>query len=141
MPSLLRLLLTLLTTMSILTANATPETASDRTKFQVGIYIGTFDSEEEAFAGWRELPLGSRPEGSPILLDQSAKLIGLRPPAGTTDFNGLIYMILLRQQNGQVQAFFTIPETPWFDDEEKAKQIVKHFHNAGSPLSRVFTRR
>lgn len=45
------------------------------------------------------------------------------------------------RNDGQVQALATIPKTPWFESEEKAKQVVQHFHDAGNPLSRVFTRK
>lgn len=145
------ILLTSLILMVLQTASAAPgrslsSETSDGSRFLVGVYVGTFDSEESALAGWRELPLGSVPEGAAIELDQAAKLVGMRPPARSTDMVGLIYMIVLRQPDGQVQSFFVLPEdalseSPWFKSNEIANQLVAKLRSAGSPMSRVFLRK
>ncbi|MES3022945.1 MAG: hypothetical protein V4857_15350 [Pseudomonadota bacterium] len=126
-------------------ASTAPDSApsaitSSHAKFVVGLYIGTFNSEAEAFAGWSELPAGSKPEGAPVALDDSAKLVGLRPPPNTTDLEGLVYMILMTLPDGRIQSFFTVPENPWIESREMADQFVRKLHESGSTKSRLFVR-
>lgn len=123
-----------------------PSETANHSMSLVGVYVGTYESEESALAGWRELPVGSVPEGAPIELEEAAKLIGMRPPARSTDMNGLIYMIVSRQPDTKVQAFFVLPEdalsaSPWFKNIEAARQLVARLQSAGSTESRVFVRK
>lgn len=105
-----------------------------------GAFIGTFDSEEAALAGWRELPLGSKFEGERVKFDKSAELIGVRPPAGSTDSNELIYIIFSRLPDGRIRAYFTM-STPSWTDEDTAGKMVRRLQEAGSPMSTIFTRK